>query len=342
MNASMIKLLLELYEEGKATEEQRQLVEAFLSFYQQQSPEMDWDPATMEASFRVIMEKIKLERGSAEGADRGLEAVVVEMGVGEPGVAAGGKRVRYAWMAAASVLLIAGVGLLWKYIHPRRQEEPAMVLHYRIAQAAPGKIVHLLLSDSSEVWLNAGSKLRYPEQFDGKMRELELLDGEAFFQVHPDPDRGFIVQTAHLKTQVLGTSFNIKAYARAQQVNVAVVTGKVAVIPEHAGATALFPDQQISYDVNTRQILSSHLASERMLNWRNGGFDFYEERFGDIAIELEHRFNIRIDFKYPGLKKYRISAGFPKTADVKDILATLCILNRNHLVTAGPNHYIIH
>jgi ferric-dicitrate binding protein FerR (iron transport regulator) len=344
MNESNIRDLLKLYEEGKATEEQRQLVEAYLIYHQQQSPKKAPDEKNSEDPLQEIMEKIRMAREQEP-----KEAPVYPMGGAaaypmEEAEEAGrtGRRRRTAWMAAASIALIITAGLLWRQSSHKPGPEP-IAITYKTIRAAPGKMIHLRLSDSSEVWLNAGAILRYPQPFDDKMRKLELLDGEAFFQVHPEANRGFEVQTDRLLTKVLGTSFNIKSYRESQQMSVAVSSGKVAVIPRPSDqGTTLLHDQEARYNTATGRLIRSAVASDRTRDWKNGTFNFMEESLGDIAIELEHYFNADIQFKYPGLKKYIFSASFRHTAPLKDILTTLCLLNQNHFTQIDAQHYVIH
>ncbi|HEV2483560.1 MAG TPA: FecR domain-containing protein [Puia sp.] len=361
-----INQLLKLYEEGKATEEQRQLVEAYLAYHQQQSPKKLPDANPDEAPLHEIMEKIRLARELAreQQPEEAKEAPVYQIGdfatgqagqAEEAGQANAGKRRRIAWMAAASIALIITAGLLWRQ-SPRKATPEAIATVYKTVTAEPGKMIHLRLSDSSEVWLNAGATIRYPQPFDNKLRKVELLDGEAFFQVHTDASRGFVVQTDRLQTRVLGTSFNIKAYRESQQMSVTVTSGKVAVTArrpdtdtatqkgtetaaQKTAETILTANQQVRYTPATGQLTRSTATSGR--DWKNGQFDFSEESLGDIAIELEHYYDVHIQFKYPGLKKYLISASFRHTTPLKDMLATLCLLNQNHFIQIDPQHYVI-
>ena len=330
MNESNMRELLRLYEEGKATEEQRRLVEAYLEYHQQQGPkrEQDKNPDALQE----IMNKISLARQEQQE-----EAPVIPMEESH------GRRRRIAWMAAASVIVVVVMaGLLWKQGARKPASEP-IAATYKTIKAAPGRMIHLLLSDSSEVWLKAGAVLRYPQPMGDKLRRLELLDGEAFFQVHPDATRGFVVQTAKLQTTVLGTSFNIKAYRQSQQMSVTVATGKVEVSPGTSGKSMfLTADQQARYNTGTGQLSRNTIAAVKMPDWKVGDFDFTEESLGDIAIELEYYFNVHIGFKYAGMKKYTISASFRHGTQLEDILTTLCLLNQNHFTQTDAQHYVIH
>ncbi|MBN9380376.1 MAG: FecR domain-containing protein [Chitinophagaceae bacterium] len=338
MNESIIRKLLKLYESGEATDEQRRLVEEYLAWRQQQRPERKKDESDLEASLQEFMDRRRL----LSEQDAGDEGTPVETNVYSMPEA--GNRRRNTWIvAAAGIVVVFAAGLLWK-MTTRHHEEAPVAIVYKTVQAAPGKMIHLLLSDSSEVWLNAGARIRYPQPFEGTIRRLQLLDGEAFFQVHPDASRGFEVQTEYMLTKALGTSFDIKAYRESQQMSVALASGKVSVTTKTSGAPiVLTPEQQVKYNTGTGLMSRGALASNRMRNWKEEEiFDFNEDQLGDIAIELEHYFNVHIQFKYPGIKKYTFSATFPHTMPLKKILTSLCVPNQNHLTQLDAQHYVIH
>lgn len=100
--------------------------------------------------------------------------------------------------------------------------------------------------------------------------------------------------------------------------------------------------QLVRYNTVTERLSRGGIAVEKIQGWKNGRFDFVDESLGDIAIELEHYYNAKIDFKYPGLRKYAVSASFSHQTSLKDILTTLCLLNQNHVTQTDAQHYVIH
>nr|WP_295934371.1 FecR family protein [uncultured Dyadobacter sp.] len=136
------------------------------------------------------------------------------------------------WSAAASIALLLG---LWFVNSPRRQ---ALTYESNVAEARQRLVekvntgdvpMSVLLSDGSKIRLAPASRLSFPEQInEGDTREV-YLSGEAYFDVARNPDRPFLVYSNELVTKVLGTSFNIRAYERDQDVVVNVTSGKVAV-----------------------------------------------------------------------------------------------------------------
>ncbi len=108
-------------------------------------------------------------------------------------------------------------------------------------QASYGERKHFYLPDSSEVWINAGTNLRYPKKFKTGQRTV-FLDGEAYFSVRENKVKPFIVETQQLSVKVLGTKFNVKAYSSETKTITTLTSGKVEV------TTNLNPNEQLVFD----------------------------------------------------------------------------------------------
>ncbi|QRR00535.1 FecR family protein [Dyadobacter sandarakinus] len=117
----------------------------------------------------------------------------------------------------------------------------------------------LTLDDGSEVTLQPGSRISYPERFGLKKRVVSL-HGEAFFKVKKDPSKPFVVATENLATQVLGTSFNVRSYDRSGSIEVQVATGRVSVYEVSGRSNAkrngviLTPNQRIVFDKRSQKM----------------------------------------------------------------------------------------
>lgn len=128
----------------------------------------------------------------------------------------------YNWTAAASAVIILSFSAYQAF------NQSGFVKHEITSTITFSKDVRLLnLPDGTRVWLNENSEIEYPKSFTGKERTV-TLKGEAFFEVKRDPSHPFVISSGAIKTTVLGTSFNIKAYAD-KQPEVNVRTGKVKV-----------------------------------------------------------------------------------------------------------------
>ena len=119
-----------------------------------------------------------------------------------------------------------------------------------------GKDCKVTLPDGSQVWLNAESKISFPDKFIGKERKVRI-EGEAFFQVVKDTKHPFIVSTDFFSTTVHGTSFNVDAYS-AKTASVTLVTGSVTVRPTNGEETMIEPGEMAICDAQGNTQINCH------------------------------------------------------------------------------------
>ncbi|WP_373517958.1 FecR family protein [Pricia sp.] len=175
-----------------------------------------------------------------------------------------------------------------------------------------GKKFELMLSDGSHVFLNSGSKLRYPTGFKKRKQRTIFLDGEAYFSVAKDKESPLVVITEHMNTKVYGTEFNVSSYKNENNTSTVLLEGSVGVYrtdgdePEKLhhvapGERALIQNGKISVDrVNVKKYVA----------WTEGKLFFVDDRFELILKELERHFNIVIDNKIEGLNNKRFTGTF--------------------------------
>jgi ferric-dicitrate binding protein FerR (iron transport regulator) len=155
------------------------------------------------------------------------------------------------------------------------------------------------LTDGSEVHLNYGSKLKYPQIFSGNTREV-VLTGEGYFNVAHNPDKPFIVKTGKLDIKALGTAFNVFAYTDVDVIKATLVEGKVVL--EHPGKNCkektiggMVPGQHVAYNTSTGEIFSSEGNIEKYIAWKDGKLVFENESICQVAARLSRMFNVDIE-----------------------------------------------
>ena len=248
---------------------------------------------------------------------------------------------------AAVVMVFLLVGFTMKQYHTTIMNWLDPVEYIRV-QTARTEIKEISLPDGSTVWLNAGSTFEYPESFRGNNREVKLPDGEAFFSVQHDTGKPFIVWSSGVKTQVLGTTFNVRSYDNLENIQVTVASGKVAVKKitqgtEVQGETLLEANDQASIGKQTGVISKSKVNAREATGWREGKLFFNNERFADVASILANRYDIQIIFADPAIKDYRFSAAFEATDDLHVVFDALSLANglsytvHNNMVTLKKN-----
>lgn len=158
-----------------------------------------------------------------------------------------------------------------------------------------GKNIKVVLSDGTEVWLNAESRLQYPNHFVGEKREVEL-DGEAYFQVAHNKEHPFIVKTKTAITCVLGTEFNFKAYGYANT-HVTLIDGSVVVTePVSHLEIVLHPGEDVEID-NQQKVTVNTVDTRCFTAWREGYFYFKDVELGEIMRSIGRWYNLTVEFK---------------------------------------------
>jgi hypothetical protein len=181
-------------------------------------------------------------------------------------------------------------------------------------EAPVGSRTNIELADGTKVWLNHGSKLKYPSQFNAENREV-FLTGEGYFEVAHNPQRKFIVKTEKIQVTALGTSFNVQAYSNKPFVKTTLVEGKV-LIEKRAGANKAIkicemqPNQLMKFNIekNSYSCLSTNIGKQ--ISWKDGILVFDNDPIDEVADRLSRWFNVEFIIKNPKVKDYLYTAKF--------------------------------
>jgi transmembrane sensor len=195
-------------------------------------------------------------------------------------------------------------------------------VEYQEHIAAPGVKSNLTLWDGSKVILNSGSSLRYVKNFQSHQREVELI-GEAFFEVIKDSNRPFIVRAGQVSTQVLGTSFNVKAFEN-EVLEVSLLTGlvEVNVDTEVPQSISLVPGEAIRFKSESQKIQKGGFDKEKVLAWTQKTIVFEQTQMAEIKRVLENWYGVEIQFLNRPARDLEISARF-NDQSLKDVLEGL-------------------
>ena len=181
----------------------------------------------------------------------------------------------------------------------------------------------LNLEDGTKILLNSDSKIKYPVKFiKGKKRQVELLYGEAFFDVSSSKNYNgseFIVSTKTQKINVLGTKFNVKSYGGDDVITTTLVEGKVKV-ENGENQILLFPNQQSKVDSNSAVIDVSDVDVSQQISWIKGLFSFNDTSLEDIMHTLSRWYDLEFIFKSANQKKFIFSGILERTKSIEDIL----------------------
>lgn len=217
------------------------------------------------------------------------------------------------WMQRLAVVLLIPMAITIFVLLQRPESGPSVYAEILEVRTQPGMITSFRLPDSTLVYLNSGSVLKYPSVFTGDIREVSL-SGEAYFEVAKDPEHKFIVSTPKSsKVEVLGTHFNLEAFDDMDEVITTLVEGKVEFVYEKDGQgnkMLMSPGQKVIYNNKDGQILSYHTNGESELAWMDQKVIFDKTPFKAALHILKKRYNVDFIVNTSKFDKYTFTGAF--------------------------------
>ncbi len=282
-----------------------------------------------------------------------------------PGITTGGKirniQKRIYYLTGVAAVLIISLGV-WISFSKQPAPVQAEVIHTPQSIATQnGTRTRTILPDGSTVWLNAGSRISYINDFNGKTREIKL-EGEAYFDITKEPQRPFIVHVSGYDIKVLGTAFNVKSYPEDKTVETTLLRGlvqltkegdskippiyihpnqKVIVKKDDAGDsknTAVSPQSSVkSYLVVNLDSVKENKVAETA--WVYNRLEFRGETFETLARQLERWYNVTIVFGDEKVKQLTFSGSF-ETETVEQAFVALKAASPFNYIIKGQEIYI--
>ena len=181
----------------------------------------------------------------------------------------------------------------------------------------------LVLSDGTKVFLNADSELKYPVEFSDGKRIVDLK-GEAYFEVHKDSLRPFIVRMNGAEVTVLGTSFNVNTYGDDGQIYTTLVNGSVRVSSVKNGqAEVLKPGMQSVMNVKSGLLTVRKVDVEPYVAWREGRFVFRAMTLDLIMRQLQRWYDFEVFYQNSELKDYEFRGVIKRDMDLDKVLSVI-------------------
>lgn len=261
---------------------------------------------------------------------------------------------RYALPLAASLIIAFLIGAL---VNNSIFNPTSTGLAFNEIKAPYGAKSMITLPDSTVVWLNAGSKLRYATNFSNSNREV-YLEGEAYFDVIKSEKNIFVVNTGDIRVNVYGTQFNVKAYPDENEIITTLVTGSISIDANNPNtlkeSLILKPNQSATFYKTARAPVIQQNAGTSISNanisdgaveritvettepkfitsWKDSVWVIRGEELGRLAVKLERRFNVNITFEDESLKDYKFSGSLMEETfeQVMKIIKTSAPINFN-------------
>jgi ferric-dicitrate binding protein FerR (iron transport regulator) len=191
---------------------------------------------------------------------------------------------------AAMLAVVAGAGLTF-FLLNKKETAPTQIAYTTISTNI-GERKTITTKDGSVLTLNAGSTIRIQDDFS-KQRNIDIVDGEVFFDVKKDAERPFTITSGSLTTTVLGTAFNINAYKGINKIDIGVVSGKISVAKDANTLSVLEKSQGLEYN-KTTQTFKAVAVDDNMLAWKEGRVVLNDISFDEMSLLMKKNFGINI------------------------------------------------
>lgn len=225
-------------------------------------------------------------------------------------------------------ILNEGKGLL---VYAAKGPSGPAPLYNKIAVPRGGQY-QLKLPDGTVVWLNSASSLRFPTQFSGKERSVEL-NGEAYFEVAKNKEMPFKVHVRDMEVRVLGTHFNVMAYDDEENINTTLLEGSVKV--SNAMRTAVIrPGQQASLKKSSGVLGVEEVNTVEAIAWKNGNFLFADEDIETIMRRISRWYNVEVEYK-GNLSDKNFAGSISRYENVSEVLKMLELTGTIHFKVEG-------
>lgn len=225
---------------------------------------------------------------------------------------------KYAAVFVVAILLSGGFFLI--------RSSFKMADSYACISAPNGQISNVTLFDGTNVWLNAGSNLKYKQSFGSKNREV-FLEGEAFFSVTKDKKNPFIVHAGSSQIKVYGTEFNVKAYKNEPIIETVLVEGKVEFLTD-AESVMMKPGEQLRFSKGSGDLETNEVNTEDFTSWKGGKIYFNNETLLNLTKQMERWYEVSFLFEEEHIKDYRFSGVIDKNRSLEYTLKIIQEINK--------------
>lgn len=238
------------------------------------------------------------------------------------------------YISTAAAMVLIGSFVIYLYSSGSKSDLSKPVAEVIIGEkvASADKNHFVTLPDGTKVVLRGNSRITYNADFNKISREVNLT-GEAYFDVvHLSSSNKankaipFIITTGKVKTTVLGTAFNIKAWPDQKEVTVTVARGKVKVQDDAEKVTFLTANKQLTLNTGAESTANvKTVESDQATNWTQADMIFDGVAFGELASKLEQRYDVKITFRNPAISDCAITGRFSGTESLDEVFQILSL-----------------
>lgn len=208
-------------------------------------------------------------------------------------------------------------------------------VQYNTLSTANGQQYKLTLPDSTKVWLNAGSSVKFPASFAGMDKRQVETKGEVYFEVRKDKLHPFVVKTGTQLVEVLGTHFNIDSYDDEKTTTTTLLEGSVKVSDQSlSNIKMLSPGQQSVLDKSTRRISVQPVDAEDEVAWKTGYFVFNDADIKDLLKSISRWYDVEIVYQEEP-NEFKLIGRVSRSKNLSDVLKALELTDKIHFKVQG-------
>ncbi|MDP2338508.1 MAG: DUF4974 domain-containing protein [Bacteroidota bacterium] len=227
------------------------------------------------------------------------------------------------WMRYAAIFIVASaLGFMADYF--LNLKAPTVFSQHIKYSSEKGSVSTIHLEDGSSIWLSSGTNLVIDKNQKGET--IARLNGEAYFDLIPDPNRKFIVDLGYFKVRDIGTRFNLRAYESEQLITAALDKGQIDFFNNcEKSFLTVKPGEFVEYDKSNKKISMNQQDPSIVSAWKDGKFVFIDKTLSEICSELENWYNIDIQIDDLALANTRYTSVVNRSTTVKMVLQILAI-----------------
>jgi len=239
------------------------------------------------------------------------------------------------WMRYAAIFVLASVlGFMADYLLNGKE---LVASGDRIEYSSEkGSVSTIHLKDGSAIWLSSGTRLVIDKNKKGET--IAQLNGEAYFDLIPDPNRKFVVDLGNFQVKDIGTTFNVRAYESEQTISTTLIKGQIDLIKDSGESfLTVKPGEYVEYDKTSKEIAVNQQDPSIVTAWKEGKFVFIDQQLSEICMELENWYNVEIHIEDQKLASTRYTSVVKRSTTVEMVLRILSVTDQIHYEITNKN-----
>ena len=229
-------------------------------------------------------------------------------------------------MEAAKIAAVLAIVLLGTHYWTGKHQVPEDKTWQSIYVPA-GQRAELMLADGTKVWLNSRSTLTFPGSFKGDIRNVKL-DGEGYFAVTKNVEQPFIVETNKCNVKVLGTEFNVMAYAADSVWEISLLEGAVEILVPGSNNSGMRLEPNMMASLKGNRLVKGRIKEADYFLWREGLLCFNDISVRDMIEKLKLYYGVDIVVNNTRILKNRYTGKFRTKDGVEHVLKVLRLNNK--------------